>query len=50
VTWVGGSGESVPRTREVGTVRAGRRKVALVVDELSALVVHSPPAGSGAGA
>ncbi len=32
--WVGGSGESVLRTRRVGNVRAGRRKVALVVDDL----------------
>jgi pyridoxamine 5'-phosphate oxidase family protein len=32
--WVGGSGESVLRTRKVGNVRAGRRKVALVVDDL----------------
>jgi len=31
--WVGGSGESVLRTRKVGNVRAGRR-VALVVDDL----------------
>lgn len=32
--WVGGAGESVLRTRKVGNVRAGRRKVALVVDDL----------------
>jgi pyridoxamine 5'-phosphate oxidase family protein len=32
--WVGGSGESVLTTRKVGNVRAGRRKVALVVDDL----------------
>jgi pyridoxamine 5'-phosphate oxidase family protein len=32
--WVGGVGESVLRTRKVGNVRAGRRKVALVVDDL----------------
>jgi pyridoxamine 5'-phosphate oxidase family protein len=32
--WVGGSGESVLRTRKVGNVLAGRRKVALVVDDL----------------
>jgi pyridoxamine 5'-phosphate oxidase family protein len=32
--WVGGSGESVLRTRKVSNVRAGRRKVALVVDDL----------------
>jgi pyridoxamine 5'-phosphate oxidase family protein len=32
--WVGGSGESVLRTRKVVNVRAGRRKVALVVDDL----------------
>ncbi|MGK5169379.1 PPOX class F420-dependent oxidoreductase [Geodermatophilus sp. CPCC 205761] len=32
--WVGGSGASVLRTRKVGNVRAGRRKVALVVDDL----------------
>jgi pyridoxamine 5'-phosphate oxidase family protein len=35
--WVGGSGESVLRTRKVGNVRAGRRKVALVVDDLPSL-------------
>jgi pyridoxamine 5'-phosphate oxidase family protein len=32
--WVGGSGESVLRTRKVSNVLAGRRKVALVVDDL----------------
>jgi pyridoxamine 5'-phosphate oxidase family protein len=32
--WGGGTGESVPRTRKVGNVCAGRRKVALVVDDL----------------
>ncbi len=31
---VGGSGGSVLRTRKVSNVRAGRRKVALVVDDL----------------
>jgi pyridoxamine 5'-phosphate oxidase family protein len=35
--WVGGSGESVLRTRKVRNVRAGRRKVALVVDDLPSL-------------
>ncbi len=32
--WVGGSGASVLSTRKVSNVRAGRRKVALVVDDL----------------
>ena len=32
--WVGGSGHSVMATRKVRNVRAGRRKVALVVDDL----------------
>ncbi len=32
--WVGGSGASVLSTRKFGNVRAGRRKVALVVDDL----------------
>ena len=32
--WIGGSGGSVLRTRKVSNVRAGRRKVALVVDDL----------------
>ncbi len=32
--WVGGSGESVLSTRKFRNVRAGRRKVALVVDDL----------------
>jgi pyridoxamine 5'-phosphate oxidase family protein len=32
--WVGGTGESVLSTRKVRNVRAGRRKVALVVDDL----------------
>jgi pyridoxamine 5'-phosphate oxidase family protein len=32
--WVGGSGETVLRTRKVANVRSGRRKVALVVDDL----------------
>jgi pyridoxamine 5'-phosphate oxidase family protein len=32
--WVGGSGGSVLSTRKVSNVRAGRRKVALVVDDL----------------
>ncbi|WP_222267146.1 PPOX class F420-dependent oxidoreductase [Modestobacter marinus] len=35
--WVGGSGASVLRTRKVSNVRAGRRKVALVVDDLPSL-------------
>jgi pyridoxamine 5'-phosphate oxidase family protein len=35
--WTGGSGQSVLRTRKVGNVRAGRRKVALVVDDLPSL-------------
>ena len=35
--WVGGSGASVLRTRKFGNVRAGRRKVALVVDDLPSL-------------
>jgi pyridoxamine 5'-phosphate oxidase family protein len=35
--WIGGSGGSVLRTRKVGNVRAGRRKVALVVDDLPSL-------------
>nr|WP_239522228.1 PPOX class F420-dependent oxidoreductase [Geodermatophilus sabuli] len=33
-SWVGGSGASVLRTRKVANVRAGRREVALVVDDL----------------
>lgn len=32
--WVGGSGESVLRTRKVRNVDAGRRRVALVVDDM----------------
>ena len=32
--WVGGSGESVLRTRKFRNVRAGRTRVALVVDDL----------------
>jgi len=32
--WVGGTGETVLRTRKVANVRSGRRKVALVVDDL----------------
>jgi pyridoxamine 5'-phosphate oxidase family protein len=32
--WVGGSGQSVLSTRKVRNVRAGRCKVALVVDDL----------------
>jgi pyridoxamine 5'-phosphate oxidase family protein len=32
--WVGGTGASVLSTRKVRNVRAGRRKVALVVDDL----------------
>ena len=35
--WVGGSGESFLRTRKVSNVRAGRGKVALVVDDLPSL-------------
>ena len=35
--WVGGSGASFLRTRKVGNVRAGRAKVALVVDDLPSL-------------
>ncbi len=35
--WVGGSGEDVLRTRKVVNVLAGRRKVALVVDDLPSL-------------
>ena len=35
--WVGGSGQSVMVTRKVRNVRAGRRKVALVVDDLPSL-------------
>ena len=35
--WVGGSGASVLRTRKVANVRAGRRKVALVVDDVPSL-------------
>ncbi len=32
--WVGGTGEAVLRTRKVRNVAAGRRKVALVVDDV----------------
>jgi pyridoxamine 5'-phosphate oxidase family protein len=32
--WIGGSGESVLRTRKVRNIAAGRDKVALVVDDL----------------
>lgn len=32
--WVGGSGESVLRTRKVRNIEAGRHKVALVIDDL----------------
>jgi pyridoxamine 5'-phosphate oxidase family protein len=32
--WVGGSGESVRRTRKIRNVTAGRRRVALVIDDL----------------
>jgi pyridoxamine 5'-phosphate oxidase family protein len=32
--WIGGSGESVLRTRKVRNIAAGRHKVALVVDDL----------------
>ena len=35
--WVGGSGESVLRTRKFRNVAAGRLKVALVVDDLVSL-------------
>ncbi|WP_369134266.1 PPOX class F420-dependent oxidoreductase [Modestobacter sp. I12A-02662] len=35
--WVGGSGGSVLRTRKIANVLAGRRKVALVVDDLPSL-------------
>ena len=35
--WVGGTGESVLSTRKVQNVRAGRRRVALVVDDLPTL-------------
>ena len=35
--WVGGTGESVLRTRKVVNVVAGRRKVALVVDDLPSI-------------
>ncbi|HYP45593.1 MAG TPA: PPOX class F420-dependent oxidoreductase [Propionibacteriaceae bacterium] len=35
--WVGGPGASFLRTRKVGNVRAGRTKVALVVDDLPSL-------------
>jgi pyridoxamine 5'-phosphate oxidase family protein len=35
--WIGGPGESVLRTRKFRNVRAGRRKVALVVDDLPSL-------------
>lgn len=34
ILWVGGSGESVLRTRKVRNVEAGRAQVALVVDDL----------------
>lgn len=36
--WVGGSGPSVAATRKVRNVRAGYRRVALVVDDLVSLV------------
>ncbi len=32
--WVGGSGDSVRRTRKIRNVAAGRRRVALVIDDL----------------
>jgi pyridoxamine 5'-phosphate oxidase family protein len=35
--WVGGSGDSVRRTRKFLNVEAGRRRVALVVDDLVSL-------------
>lgn len=34
VFWIGGSGETVLRTRKVRNIQAGRPKVALVVDDL----------------
>ncbi|GAB7036222.1 MULTISPECIES: PPOX class F420-dependent oxidoreductase [Catenuloplanes] len=34
VFWVGGTGESVLRTRKIRNVRAGNRRVALVVDDM----------------
>ncbi len=37
VFWVGGSGESVLRTRKVRNVEAGSQRVALVVDDLVSL-------------
>jgi len=35
--WIGGSGQSVLTTRKVRNVRAGRQRVALVVDDLVSL-------------
>ncbi|MFI7543382.1 PPOX class F420-dependent oxidoreductase [Actinoplanes sp. NPDC049599] len=35
--WVGGSGGSVRRTRKIRNVEAGRRRVALVIDDLVSL-------------
>ncbi len=32
--WIGGSGDTVLRTRKCRNVQAGRRKVALVVDDV----------------
>jgi pyridoxamine 5'-phosphate oxidase family protein len=37
VFWLGGSGASVLETRKVRNVRAGQRKVALVIDDLVSL-------------
>ncbi len=37
VFWVGGSGASVLETRKVRNIRAGQRKVALVIDDLVSL-------------
>lgn len=35
--WVGGSGDSVRRTRKIRNIVAGRRQVALVIDDLVSL-------------
>lgn len=35
--WVGGSGDSVRRTRKIRNIEAGRRQVALVIDDLVSL-------------
>ena len=37
VFWLGGSGASVLETRKVRNIRAGQRKVALVIDDLLSL-------------